>query len=128
LNKYTVLGPTNNSEETLQWQAFSIAALICYARPFLRSHGLHTLRNELLENLSIQRKLSHDKFIDRRNKLIAHSDSDGFEIQAHNINKNAMSLHSKDKYLNKEEAEELRLLVSEMLTMVQNIRNNHENG
>jgi len=127
LNKHAIFEPKQNTEETRQWQAFSIAALICYARPFLKSYGLPELKNNLLENLSTQRKLSHNKFMYRRDTLIAHGDDKGFEIQIHNINKNAMSLHSQDKYLNKDDTEELRLLASEMLTKVTNIRNGQEN-
>lgn len=116
LVKQGTFGPSPDAEETLKWQAFSIAALICYSRPFLRSYYLDSFKMELVSRLSSDEKtVSHQKFIDRRNQLLAHSDGNKFEIQIMNANKNAMSLHSDDKYLNKDEAEELRLLTSELL-------------
>jgi hypothetical protein len=123
LNKFDVFEPNGNADDTLQWQAFSTAALISYARPFLRSNGLPRYKKELEEQLSSDcLKLRHEKFIRKRNKLIAHSDSDGFEIQIRNTNKTAMSMHSEDKYLSKAETEELRLLTSEMLTISIDLR------
>lgn len=123
LAKQGTFGPHAHAEETLKWQAFSIAALICYSRPFLRSYGLDSFKTELVSRLSSdEQKHSHQKFIDRRNQLLAHSDGNRFEIQIRNANRSAMSLHSDDKYLNKDEAEELRLLTSEMLNAVTAMR------
>lgn len=119
LKKFGLFAPSSNTEQTRQWQAFSIAALICYCRPFLKSYELESLKDALESNLASDvQKSAHKKFLDRRSQLIAHSDGGGFEIQVVNGNKNALSLHSQDKYLNKEEAEELRLLASDMLSTV----------
>ncbi len=119
LRKFDLFSPSSNTEQTRQWQAFSIAALICYARPFLKSYGLENLKNALEDSItSDAEKRAHKKFLDRRSQLIAHSDDSGFEIQVVNGNKNALSLHSQDKYLNKEEADELWLLASNMLRTV----------
>lgn len=123
LVKQGTFGPSAHAEETLKWQAFSIATLICYSRPFLKSYCLDSFKTELLSSLSSdEKRASHEKFIDRRNKLLAHSDGDKFEIQIRNASRGAMSLHSDDKYLNRDEAEELRLLTSELLSAVTALR------
>lgn len=119
LNKFGLFGPVTDANLTLQWQALSIAALICYSRPFLKSYKLESLKGMLEANLSDEsKKNSHQKFLNRRNQLIAHSDGDGFEIQVLKGNPNALSLHAPQKYLNREEAEDLRLLASDMLKTV----------
>jgi hypothetical protein len=119
LNKFGLFEASNNTEQTRQWQALSIAALICYSRPFLKSYKLESLKEALEGSLtSDSKKSAHQKFLARRNQLIAHSDGDGFEIQVVNGNPNALSLHAQQKYLDKDEAEELRLLASDMLRTV----------
>jgi hypothetical protein len=63
-----------------QQSAFVTALIVSYARPFVIGRAKHHFPKRLIPYDADQFRL-HNDFLDRRNKVYAHSDSDNWYIQ-----------------------------------------------
>ncbi len=69
----------------LQQSAFTSSLIIFYSRPFTRSKGLPDFPKRLLKYNALEHTL-HDKLIQLRHKVYAHSDDSSYKVQPFSIN------------------------------------------
>jgi len=64
-------------------EALNFAMVVAYCRPFSGNKGVPDLPKRFVRNLSKNEKEIHDALIEDRNKVIAHSDSEAWDLQPH---------------------------------------------
>lgn len=102
------------------WRAYSVAAVICYSRPFKNSYGLP----KISDLIPIEDDF-HKEIIRRRDSIIAHGDSKHFNIVDRHPSGSAMKLSINRVYLSEMEAKSLVELGLKIISDIEGIRNSY---
>ena len=120
--------PASNSEEQLRRYAFQTSLVVTYTRQFQDSRGgdstvPDTLFGRHLRVLDRRQKELHDRLLDLRNTIYAHSDGDEFDVSFEKVQIEELDIswvwpESRNPYAPFNESE-----LKEIIEMVDEVRN-----
>jgi len=77
------LHETYPRENRIKLEALNAAMVVAYCRPFSGNKGVPDLPSRFVRNLTPDEKEIHDALMDDRNTVIAHSDSEAWNMRPH---------------------------------------------
>jgi len=75
-------------ENRIKLEALNAAMVVAYCRPFSGNKGIPDLPNRFTRGLTAEEKEMHDALMVDRNQVIAHSDSEAWNMRPHCLNVN----------------------------------------
>lgn len=79
-------------ENRIKLEALNAAMVVAYCRPFSGNKGIPDLPNRFTRALTADEKEIHDALMGDRNQVIAHSDSDAWNMRPQHLNINGKQI------------------------------------